>query len=191
MQKIFLIFVTVYTHFNWYDLEDISDPQKGYLSFLNKFNELFNNCFPIKRIKKRKCTINKPWLFKGLLKSIGKENRLYKRYLNCPSNTTLNKFKKYKNKLNHSIRIAKGLYYEQQLMQNRLNCKKTWSILNEIINKRKQGKKVPSSFLVNSVGYSDPNFIANQFCKQKLTIDPSRCYQFSLKFSKGLFIIAY
>ena len=161
------------SHFNWYDLEDISDPQKGYLSFLNKFNELFNNCFPIKRIKKRKCTTKKPWLSKGLLKSIGKKNRLYKRYLNCPSNTTLSNCKKYKNKLNHSIRIAKRLYYEQQLMQNRLNCKKTWSILNEIINKRKQGKKVPSSFLVNGVGYSDPNFIANQFCKYFSRLGPN------------------
>ena len=43
------------------------------------------------------------------------------------------------------MRIAKRLYYEQQLQQNRSNCKMTWSILNEIINNRKQGKKVPVS----------------------------------------------
>ena len=68
----------------------------------------------------KKCTIKKPWLSKGLLKSIGKQNRLDKRYLNCPSiNITFNNYKKYKNKLKHSLRIAKHLYYEQQLQQNR------------------------------------------------------------------------
>ena len=50
--KNILNFCNCLSHFNWYDLEDISDTQKGYLSFLNKFNELFNNCFPIKRIKR-------------------------------------------------------------------------------------------------------------------------------------------
>ena len=71
------------------------------------------------------------------------------------------------------MRIAKRLYYEQQLQQNGSNCKMTWSIPNEIINKRKQGKKVPSSFLVNGVEYSDPNFIANQFCKYFSRLGPN------------------
>ena len=58
------------------------------------------------------------------------------------------------------------------MQKNRSNCKMTWSILNEIINKRKQGKKVPSSFLVNGVEYSDPNFMANQFCKYFSRLSP-------------------
>ena len=45
--------------------------------------------------------------------------------------------------------------------------------LNEIINKRKQGKKVPYTFLVNGVEYSDPNVIANQFCKYFSRLGPN------------------
>jgi hypothetical protein len=99
---------------NWYDLDDIHEPKKAYCSFFSKFNDIYNDCFPLKKVKNNKSIFKKPWLSKGLLKSVRQKNRLYKRYLNSPSVNNNLKYKRFKIKLNHSIRIAKRLYYEQQ-----------------------------------------------------------------------------
>jgi hypothetical protein len=47
--------------------------------------------------------------------------------------------------------MTKRLYYEQLLESNKLNCKKTWNILNEIINKRKQDHETSRIFRSKSV----------------------------------------
>jgi hypothetical protein len=80
------------------------------------------------------------------------------------------KYKRYRNRLNHSLQLAKRLYCEQQLERNKSNCKKTWNILNEIINKRKQTSKLPSTFIINNADCSDPISIANIFSKYFSTL---------------------
>ena len=96
---------------NWYNFYD---PLLAYDSFFNKYCETYNNCFPLKRVRKRKYALTKPWLSKGLLKSIRQKNRLYKRYLNSPSSENELSYKRYRNKLNHSLRLAKQIYYDKQ-----------------------------------------------------------------------------
>ena len=39
---------------NWQNLEGFYDPLKAYESFLSKYCETYNNCFPLKRVKKKK-----------------------------------------------------------------------------------------------------------------------------------------
>ena len=57
----------------------------------------------------------KPWLSKGLLKSIRTKNKLYKQYLTNRSPHYEIRYKNYNNKLNHSLRIAKRTYYEKKV----------------------------------------------------------------------------
>ena len=73
-------------------------------------------------------------------------NYLYKRFIRSASvqNNTL--YKNYKNKLNHLIRIAKRMYYEQQLSNAKSNIKLTWKILNRIINKNNSKSKISDIF---------------------------------------------
>ena len=80
--------------------------------------------------------IYKPWLSIGLLKSVKHKNKLYRKYIRFPLIENESQYKTYKNKLNHSIRIAKRLYYEQQLTISKSNIKTTWKILNKILNKK-------------------------------------------------------
>jgi hypothetical protein len=46
------------------------------------------------------------------VKSVKNKNKLYKTLLKNPNNKNRQKYTKYKNKLNHIIRIAKKIYYE-------------------------------------------------------------------------------
>jgi hypothetical protein len=121
---------------NWYNFYD---PLLAYDSFFNKYCETYNNCFPLKRVRKRKYALTKPWLSKVLLKSIRQKNRLYKRYLNSHSSENELSYKRYRNKLNHSLRLAKQIYYDKQFdyFKSNIIIKRSWKLTNEVINKNK------------------------------------------------------
>ena len=158
---------------NWYDLEGFCDPENAYDIFLNKYHEIYNNCFPCKRAKSKKCTMSKPWLSRGLIKSIKRKSKLYKRYLNVPNYVNEVSYKKYKNKLNHSLRIAKRNYYDKQLDYFKTNTKNTWKILNEVINKKKRVSKLSSTFIFDNQEIPCPFTIANHFCDYFTNIGPN------------------
>ena len=63
-----------------------------------------------------------------------------------------------------SLRLAKSLCYEEKL-ESKKNAKGTWKILNQMINRNHGSKKLPSTFTINNLEISDPNLIANRFCK--------------------------
>ena len=87
---------------DWTTISSLNDPAEDYTSFSDNFTRIFNECFPIKT-RSKKFKIHKQWISNGLLKSINTKNRLYKRYIRHPDPTRETKYKKYKNKLIHSI----------------------------------------------------------------------------------------
>ena len=74
---------------DWVNL-DKSDANSAYVSFLNKFREMYNKNIPTKTIQLKyrgqKSCCN-AWLMKGLLKSITTKAKLYKNFLENPSVT--------------------------------------------------------------------------------------------------------
>ena len=50
--------------------------------------EFYDNGFPYKKIKRSDRRLNKPWISLGLLKSIKKKNKLYKKYFSNPGHLT-------------------------------------------------------------------------------------------------------
>ena len=115
----------------------------------------------------------KPWLTKGLLKSIKKKNALYKQFLSSPTVTHKRQYKCFRNKLNHLLRIAKRDYYDKKLTEYKSNVKNTWRILNEIINGRQCNLTRPSTFRVADREVSGPVEIANGFCDYFTNLGPS------------------
>ena len=61
---------------NWDDVTGHSDPNSAYVTFLSKYIASYNKCFPLKKVKARNEYLNKPWLSKGLLKSIKRKNAI-------------------------------------------------------------------------------------------------------------------
>ena len=134
-------------------------------TFHTKFKEIYNCCFPKSKIKRGE--IHKPaWLSKGLLKSIKRENVLYRQYVSNPTDNRECFYKSYRNRLNHSLRLAKRLYYNEALDKSKSNLKRTWKILNEVINRKKIIKtlKLPSMFKIDNQEIFDPSAIADKFC---------------------------
>ena len=70
----------------------------------------------------------------------------------------------YRNKLNHLIRKAERKYYQDMLLENKSNLKKSWQILKGIINKRKYRSAV-QEFDSNGTIIKDGEQIPNKFNK--------------------------
>ena len=88
---------------------------------------------------------------------------LYKSFLNNPNSSNENEYKCYKNKLTHSLRLAKRLYYGKQIEKLKADVKATWKVLNEILNRNKGKRGLPFIFRVDSHQISDPKKIGNLF----------------------------
>jgi hypothetical protein len=77
----------------------------------------------------------KPWLSDGLKKSIKIKNNLYVKQLKNGGIEHKERYKQYRNKLNHLLRMAEKRHITQLLEKYRFNMKKTWSVMKDIINK--------------------------------------------------------
>ena len=129
---------------NWSLFIKEDDPNEAYNDFISEFSRIYEICFPLKVIKgKQMNKFYSPWLSRGLLKSINKKNRLYKKLVQSPTTSCELKYKAYKNKLNHLIRIAKRTYYDSKLEDAKNDLRTTWKLLNEVINKRKNNPVIP------------------------------------------------
>ena len=156
-------------NFKWTDLEGYDDPNCAYATFHKNLMNIYNTSSFEKKFKS-----NKPWISGGLLTSIRKKNKLYKKFLSVPTSSYENMYKKYKNKLNHLIlRSAKRRYYEERLESTKTNIKTTWKTLNEIINKKTRKKSLPSVFIANNQNIVNPLNIANRFCDYFTNIGPN------------------
>ena len=133
---------------------------------------IYNTCFPLKKLK-RKEQLRKPWLSKGLLKSVKRKNKLYRQYLSDTSAQKEALYKEYRNKLNHSLRIAKRLYYDKKLNESKTNMRATWRLLNDLIYKRKPKLKSNQSFKADELEITNPVAIANKFCQYFSNIGPN------------------
>ena len=55
----------------------------------------------------------------GVTNSIRYKNKLYKKYLNCPTNNTFVKYKNFRNKLNTIITTTKANFYKDKFEKER------------------------------------------------------------------------
>jgi hypothetical protein len=99
------------------------------------------NVFLLNAFAKLIQIITSPWLTDGLLKSIKRKNILYKKYIKHYDDKDHLIYKNYRNKLHHLLRITERQFYQEAIHQNKNNLRKTWAIMKDIINKKKDSKK--------------------------------------------------
>ena len=98
---------------DWFNIDGYNDP-------LERYTKAYETHFPLEKLKQR-LHFRKLWISQDLLKSVKQKNKLYKQCLPNPSLWNEVKYKAYKNKLNHSLRIAKHLYYDKNLSESKSN----------------------------------------------------------------------
>ena len=137
------------------------DADSKFMLFLDTFIDVINTHTPLVKLSRRKTKLaSKPWITKGILKSIKTKKRLFRRKIKHHNNVEyLQTYKKYNNIFTHIKKKSKIMYYKQSLTESKGNLSKAWKIVNEIINK----KKVKTTILplATSTNTSNPLDIIN------------------------------
>jgi hypothetical protein len=146
---------------NFDDIFQITCVNNAMNVFHSKISKLYDECFPLTPLK-RHYSSKKPWLSVGLKQSIKIKNHLYKCFLKDPTPNKEEQYKIYRNKLHHLLRRAERDHYENIININKNNLKKTWSVMKNIINKKRQ-TSFPDYFISNNTKITEKYDIATHF----------------------------
>lgn len=157
-------FVTKMSMLNWDDNESTENVNACYRIFMSKFGSLYKQCFPlISKRTKLKRKMHKPWISPAIVKSITRKDKLYKAWLKSKTTSTHEKYKKYKNKLGHIIRVAEKNYYTSRFKDVEGDAKRTWNLIKSVINGTSKFNNIREIRLNSSTTTANPVQIANKF----------------------------
>ena len=71
-------------------------------------------------------------------------------------------YKDFRNKTTALLRITEKQYYQEQIIENKNNLRKTWIIIKQVMNKNKNSK-MSDKFTSGKITITDPEAIANAF----------------------------
>ena len=141
---------------------DLLDPDKVYDIFLNNYLYLLNKYFPLVRMSKR-CLKDKPHITNGIKVSIRHKNKLFKEFLDDPSENNRYKWRRFKNKTDETIKKAEKLYYHKIIGSHKNSISQLWKTFGKILNKDKTKNKNISSLIINDDKVTEPQIIADFF----------------------------
>lgn len=116
--------------FNHTNIKRNSTIDQLFTDFYNKLNKVIDKHAPLKTVSARiRKQMSKPWITKGIRKSIKIKNALY-----WKGNTE--RYKLYRNKIIQLSRLSKKNYYHKYFENHLNNMRKTWQGINEVINRK-------------------------------------------------------
>ena len=104
-----------------------------YNEMLNIIRNVINSNFSLIKHKPKSAT-KQPWLTTGLKNHFRVKNKMY--YDMLYKRCTLNEYKKYRNKLNSLLRIAKRNYCQEFVNRHKQNSKALWNMINLSLNRK-------------------------------------------------------
>lgn len=141
-----------------------SDPNQMFDSFYNKLSAIIDVHIPIKQLSKRELKIkHKPWITRAIRVSICAKNKIYKKYLKTKSIYYHAKFKLYRNKLNHLLKLSKSQYYNDYFNVNISDSKRVWKGIRQLIILKPRIISRPTKLLIDNCEVCEPKSIANAF----------------------------
>ena len=173
---------------------DKQDPNLSFDSLENKLHTIIDNHMPLKRMSRKEIKQQyKPWITGGIIKSIKRREKLYKKFIKTKNVQKKEKFhqefKTLRNQIVTLCRQSKSMHYEKYFTDNANNAKSTWKGIKSIININKASKTEISSIMVNNEVTADPLKIANEFNRYFTTIASNlqgNIYHNNLDFNKYL-----
>ena len=133
-------------------------------TFYSKISEVIDIHIPLKQLSKKESKLKtKSWITSAIRTSIKIKNNLYKRFLKTKSSYYQTKFKVYRNKLNHLIKISKRMYYNDYFSIHLNNGKRIWKGIKQIIGSIPQERQPINKILLNDVELTGQTSIANAF----------------------------
>ena len=151
-------FITDLEKVNWDNILNVCEGNinKSFQNFSNKITDILDKHVPITKLSlKEMKSSNKPWLTKGILKSINQKNGIYRKFIRAKNLHYKEiyhlEFKRYKSMINSLTRINKSKYYKTFFSEHKTNSKSkkqisTLNINNQIETNPKTIQKLLTSF---------------------------------------------
>ena len=133
-------------------------------TFYSKISEFIDIHIPLKQLSKKESQLKtKPWITSAIRTSVKRKNNLYKNFFKTKSSYYQIKFRVYRNKLNHLIKISKRNYYNDYFSIHLNDGKRIWKGIKQIIRTTSQERQAISKVVLNDIKITDPPSIANAF----------------------------
>ena len=152
------------------DMVVISSNPNANDAFNNLFestSKVIDDYFPLRKITNKEYKRRfKPWISKGILTSINRKSKLYKKYIKCKNNETkILLFNEYK-----TLRLGKKQYYTNFFTVNNNNLRKIWEGIKELVNIKPKNRDPINCIVFKGKNLTDPKEISNAFNKYFSTI---------------------
>ena len=158
-----LLFKKRLKNVDWSHDDSCTNVNEKYDTFFEKFYDVYDACFPLQTVCDKKMPqLKRPWITKGILKSIRHKNKMYKISLKAPSSQNKLNYKNYKNKLTSIIRYSKYKHYNDIFSSVQGDIKKTWSHINSLLGNKKRNA-FPKNMYLDNMKLSSKEDIADQF----------------------------
>ena len=152
---------------------NVSNPNTSVNSNATSLSSVFelalNKHAPLRPMSRReKRLTQKPWVSKGILKSIKTKNKLFKTHYGINNLDKKLFYKQFLNKLTHIKSLAKRCYYENLTKENQGSSYRTRSIIGELIDykSKKRKSKMPTTMDIEGHTYNTSSgAFLNKLCK--------------------------
>ena len=131
--------------------------------FINIFQSVVDNYAPLRPISRKKAKLkHKPWITKGILKSIRTKNKLFKQSLKYKNQISCFLYKNYRNLLTQIINASKKIHYSKFISKSTNKPKLLWKNINNILQyKSLNTKNIESIRDSDNILTQDPLEIGN------------------------------
>ena len=135
------------------------------INFFNIIDPLYDECFPVAKIRLKQKKHFTPWITRGIKKSSERKQKLYEKFLKHRTVLNEEKYKAYKNLFESTKRKSKKSYVSKKILQYKTNIKKAWSVMKKIIGKMHQHNKskLPRKLFVDKKYITLETGIAKKF----------------------------
>ena len=121
------------------------DPNVMLDSFYSRISDIITVHIPLIQLSKRELRMkSKPWITDALRVSINIKNKLFKKYISTKSAYYHTKFKLYRNKINHLLKVSKNNYYDNYFHVCMSDSKKVWKGIRQLVNLKSRSGSTPT-----------------------------------------------
>ena len=143
-------------------------------SIISGIEAVVDQICPLKTISKKK--EQNPWMSNDLKALIKEKNRLFSKYCKKPISFG-NQYRSCRNRLNNALKSAKKNYYKNLIDSVKNDSKKTWDILNKLLNRNRSNDRKIDKIEDGGSFTTDPvqivNVLNNYFINAPLDLSNS------------------
>ena len=145
------------------EVVDTNDTHENTKYLISSYQKLIDKYMPLRKMSnKEKKSLAKPWITRGIKKSIAVRDKLLRKSTKNKCAKIYDEYKYYRNLITRLKKNSFNMYYKNKLKDNFKNRKKNWETINEITNHKIRKKtEIKSLKGKNGEEFRQPSDIAN------------------------------